>query len=263
MELTKAKVAIVGKGTLNTIHIALISVWTALILACALLIIYPVPGTNIWITLASPLFAGLTAPLLGPLGGTISGLIFGLAVPYVNPATGGLGALTFLAPTLGAIISSLVLFNRWKEATLIFICEVAIWFAHPFAWYQFMPIVTWGYWLSLIFIIVPPIRRWIIVSIVSRDVRRLPVALWCIAWLSRVGGDTITGNNIAVWVLGWTYDMYAFWAPMTLYYAIADFLTCLAAAVIGTSILLALKRSGIKTIAIDMFEPLWKTKRPK
>jgi len=38
---------------------------------------------------------------------------------------------------------------------------------------------------------------------------------------------------------------------VTVYYAIADSLNCLAGAIIGTAVLLALKRANIKNIAIE------------
>jgi len=243
------------KSSLRSIHIALVACWTALILAGVLVVIYPIPGTYIWITLASILSSSLTAPMLGPMGGTISGFIFGLAAPYVNPST-ALGGLTFLPPTLAALTGGLFLFNRWKEATLVLVSQMVIWFIHPFAFYQLMPIVSWEYWLALAFIVTPPIRRRIIKAIVSRDPKTLTVALWCLAWVSRIGGDVITGNNIAVWIFGWTYDMYVYWAPMTIYYAIVDSLNCLAGAVIGTAVLLALKNGGLRVLAVDFHSML-------
>jgi len=240
----------------SSMRLALTSCWTALVLACVFVVIYPIPGTPVLITLSSVLFSSLTAPLLGPLDGTISGFILGWLSPYVNPAT-SIGLLTFLSPTLAALMSGLVLFNRWKEATLIFACQIVVWFVHPFAWYELMPIVTWGYWLALVFIVVPPIRKWIIASIISRNEKRLPVALWCLAWISRVGGDVMTGNNIAVWILGWgTVGMYPYWAPMTLYYAVTDSLNCLIGAIVGAAVLLALKRSGIRITAVDLLKPI-------
>ena len=233
-----------------TYRLAFISVWTALLLACVFLIIYPIPGTPASITFSSVLLSSLTAPLLGPVEETISAFIFGWLAPYINPAT-SIGILTFLAPTMAVLTSSLFLFGRWKEATVIFICQLLIWFAHPFAWYELMPIITWQYWLVLAFLVVPPIRNWIINAIVSRDEKRLPLALWCLAWIARIGGDVATGNNIAVWVLGWAGpDFYPWWAPMTLYYAVADTLNCIMGALIGTAVLLSLKRSKIE-IAID------------
>lgn len=243
----------IGKNlgkTISSINIALIAIWTALLLAVSFLIIYPVPGVFVQITFSSVLLSSLTAPLLGPWYGTISGLIFGGAVPFVNPAT-SIGILTFLAPTIAALMSGLVLFNRWKEATLIFLVQMAIWLAHPFAWYQLMPLVTWQYWVVLAFILIPPIRKFIINSIVTRNEKYLPIALWCLAWIARIGGEVATGNNIAVWVLGWTESTYEFWAPLTVYYAIADSLNALLGAVIGSGVLIALKRSGIKITAID------------
>jgi len=235
----------------SSVQLALIIVWTAILSSVVFFVIYPIPGTYASITLSSVLLSGLTAPLLGPLNGSVAGFSFGWIGPFLNSST-WIGPLTFLSPTLAALMSGLVLFNRWKEATLIFAVEVLVWFAHPFAWYQFMPIITWGYWLALIFIIVPPVRKWIIDSIVSRDEKRLPIALWCLAWVARIGGDTITGNNIAVWILNWTGETwYPFWAPMTLYYAIADSLNCLAGAIIGTGVLIALKRNGISITAVD------------
>jgi hypothetical protein len=134
---------------------------------------------------------------------------------------------------------------------------MAIWFIHPFAFYELMPIVSWEYWLALALIVTPPIRKRIINSIASRDPKTLTVALWCLAWISRIGGDVITGNNVAIWVFGWTYDMYVYWAPMTAYYAIVDSLNCLAGAVIGTAVLLALKNGGLGVLTID-FHPLLK-----
>jgi hypothetical protein len=239
---------------LSSINIALIAVWTALLLSVSFLIIYPLPGISVSITFSSVLLSSLTAPLLGPLYGTASGFIFGWTVPYVNPAT-SIGILTFLSPTLAALMSGLVLFNRWKEATLILLAQLVIWFAHPFAWYEQMPIITWEYWLVLAIIVIPPVRKWIIKTIVNRDKKYLPIALWCLAWIARIGGDVITGNNIAVWVLGWGVpELYPYWAPMTIYYAVADSLNCLIGAIIGTGVLVALKRSGIRITAIDYIQ---------
>ena len=242
------------KKTLSSINISLIAIWTALLLSVSFLIIYPLPGISVSITFSSVLLSSLTAPLLGPLYGTASGFIFGWVVPYVNPAT-SIGILTFLAPTMAALMSGLVLFNRWKEATLILFAQLVIWFAHPFAWYELMPIITWEYWLVLALIAIPPVRKWIVKTIVTRNQKYLPIALWCLAWIARIGGDVITGNSIAVWVLGWGVpELYPYWAPMTVYYAIADSLNCLIGAIIGSGVLLALKRSGIRITAIDYLQ---------
>jgi len=238
----------------NTIFLALTGVWVALLSVSALIPAYPILGTPAMITFSSILLAGLTAPLLGPLWGTIAGFIFGWLVSFINP-TASMGPLTFLGPTMTALMSGLVLFNRWKEATLIFAVQMGIWFYHPFAWYEMMPIITWQSWLVLILIAAPPIRKWIINSVKSRNPASLPIALWCLAWIARIGGDVMTSNNNAVWILGWgTPEMYPFWAPLTIYYAIADSLNCLAGAIIGTATLLALDKAGIKNLAIDALE---------
>ena len=242
------------KTMFSSINIALIAIWTALLLAVSFWAIYPVAGTPAQITVSSVLLSSLTAPLLGPIYGTVSGLIFGWAVPLVNPVT-SIGVLTFLAPTLAALMSGLVLFNRWKEATLIFLGQLVIWFVHPFAWHELMPIITWEYWLVLAIIVIPPVRKWMVNTIVTRNEKYLPIALWCLAWIARIGGDVMTGNNVAVWVLGWgTVEMYPYWAPMTVYYAIADSLNCLMGAIIGSGVLIALKRSGIRITAVDYLQ---------
>jgi hypothetical protein len=240
------------KYVTNSLFLALTGVWTALMLALAVIPTYPVLGTSAMITLSGIVFSSLTTPLLGPLWGTLSGFVFGWLVPYVNPGT-NMGLLTFLGPTMSALIGGLVLFSRWKEATLIFAVQMAVWFAHPFAWYQAMPIITWQYLPVLVFIIAPPIRKSIVNSIKARDnPTKLAIALWCLAWTARIGGEVAVSNNNAVWVLGWgTSDMYPYWAPVTVYYAIADSLNCLAGAIIGTAVLLALKRANIKNIAIE------------
>lgn len=235
----------------NVLFAALTGIWVALILACSWIPAYPVLGTPAMITFSNILFSSLTAPILGPLWGTVSGFIFGWLVPYVNPAT-SIGLLTFLSPTMAALISALTLFNRWKEASVIFAVEMVIWFTHPFAWYEAMPLITWQYWLALAFIIIPPARKWIEKAIKNRDPSKMPVALWCLAWIARIGGDVATGNNIAVWILNWGVpEMYPFWAPMTVYYAIADTLNCLAGAIIGTAVLITLKKSGLRMLALD------------
>jgi hypothetical protein len=242
------------KYATNSVLLALASVWTALMLALALIPAYPVLGTSATITLSGILFSALTAPLLGPLWGTLSGFIFGWLVPYVSPTT-NMGLLTFLGPTLSALIGGLVLFNRWKEALLIFAVQMAVWFAHPFAWYQAMPIITWQFWLVLVLIVVPPVRKWIINSIISRNPTTMPIAFWCLAWIARIGGEVAASNNNSVWILGWgTPDMYPYWAPMTVYYAIADSLNAVAGALIGTAVILALKRANVKTLAVDSLE---------
>jgi len=239
------------KYVTRVVLLALSGVWVALLLTSAWIPVYPVLGTSALITLSSSLLSGLTSPLLGPLWGTISGFTFGWLVPYVNPAT-SIGLLTFLSPTMAALMSGLVLFNRWKEATLIFVLELVIWFSHPFAWYQAMPIITWQYWVVLVFIVVPPVRKWIVNSIITRNPATLPIAIWCIAWIARIGGDVATGNNIAVWVLNWGVpELYPYWAPLTIYYAIADSLNCVLGAIIGSAALLALKRANLRILAVD------------
>ena len=81
------------------------------------------------------------------------------------------------------------------------------------------------------------------------------MVLVTLAWIARIGGDVATGNNIAFWVLNWTGpDFYLYWAPMTLYYAVADSLNCLAGAIIGTSVLTALKRTGVRIMALDVLQ---------
>jgi hypothetical protein len=235
----------------NVVFLALTAMWVAVTLACAWYPAYPVFGTPAVITLSNIVFSGLTAPILGPLWGGLSGFVVGWLVPYVNPTT-SIGLLTFLSPTMAALMSGLVLFNRWKEATVIFALQLTIWFSHPFAWYQAMPLTTWQYWVVLAFIVIPPVRKWIVNSITTRDPANLTIALWCLAWIARIGGDVATGNNIAVWVLGWGKpDMYPYWAPVTIYYAIADSLNCFAGAVIGTAVLLTLKRANLRILAVD------------
>jgi hypothetical protein len=154
------------KYVTNSLFLALVGVWTALMLALALVPTYPVLGTSAVITLSGIIFSSLTAPLLGPLWGTLCGFIFGWLVPYVNPAT-NMGLLTFLGPTMSALMGGLVLFNKWKEAALIFAAQMAIWFSHPFAWYQLMPIVTWQFVPVAVFILVPAVRKWIINTITT------------------------------------------------------------------------------------------------
>ncbi len=126
-------------------------------------------------------------------------------------------------------MAGLVLFNRWKEATLILVVQIGIWLANPFAWYLLMPLVLWQYIPVLVFITIPPIRKWIVNTIVNTNEKYLPIALWCLAFVSRIGGEVVTGNNIGIWVLNWTGPgFYPYWAPMTAYYAVADSLNCLA-----------------------------------
>ncbi len=129
------------KYVTNTMLLALTAVWVALLLASAWIPAYPVLGTVAVITFSSIILSGLTAPLLGPLWGTLAGFTFGWLVPYINPAT-SVGLLTFLGPTMTGLMGGLLLFNRWKEAIIVFALQMAIWFAHPFAWYQAMPRCT-------------------------------------------------------------------------------------------------------------------------
>lgn len=237
--------------TLTSIYVALLATWTALLLAVSIIPSYPILGTSAQITFSSVLLSSLTAPLLGPLYGALSGLIFGMLVVYVNPAA-SIGLLTFLAPTLSALMSGLFLFNRWKEATIILVAQMAIWLANPFAYYELMPIILWEFIPVFIFLLVPPVRKWIINSIVTVNKKYLPIALWCLAWIAFIGGDHATGNNIAVWIMNWGGpSMYLYWVPLTLYYAIADSLTCLTGALIGTGVLVALKSSGVRIAALD------------
>lgn len=239
----------------NSVFVALTGTWSAVVLVCGLIPAFPVLGTAYIVTMASIVSSALTAPILGPAWGTLAGFIYGWLIPYANPSTAIFGPLTFLSPTMGALISGLVLFDRWKEATLIFFAQIVIWFLNPFAWYQAMPIITWEYWLALGLIIVPPVRKWIISAFRSRNPATLPIALWCLAWIARVGGDVITGNNIFVWVFNFVGpENYIYWVPQTAYYAVVDSLTCLLGAVGGTLVLVALKTAKLRFIAVDFLE---------
>lgn len=244
----------VQKYITNSVFVALTATWAAVVLVCALIPAYPILGTSVAITVASFVSSALTAPLLGVAWGTLAGFTYGFFVPYVNPLT-SIGLLTFLSPTMAALMSGLVMFNRWREATLILSGQIVIWFLHPFAWYQAMPIITWEYWLVMVLIIVSPIRKWMIGALKSRNPATLPIALWCLAWIARVGGEVVTGNNIGVWVNGWGVpSMYMYWAPLTVYYAIADSLSCLAGAIIGTGVLVTLKAANLRFLAVDFLE---------
>jgi hypothetical protein len=239
----------------NVMFLALTPMWVAVVLVFGLFPAFPILGTFAVVTLAAVVSSALTAPLLGPAWGTLAGFLYGWLILYVNPSTAIFGPLTFLSPTMGALISGLVLFNRWKEATLIFCVETVIWFLNPFAWYQAMPIITWEYWLALGIIIVPPVRKRIISAFRTRNPATLPIALWCLAWISRVGGDVLTGNNIGVWIfnLGGPNN-YGYWVPLTAYYAIADSLVCLFGAILGTAVLITLKTVNVRYIAVDSLE---------
>jgi len=115
-----------------------------------------------------------------------------------------------------------------------------------------MPVITWNYWIVLGFIIVPPVRKWIINSVKSREPAKLTLALFCLAFIARIGGDVATGNNVGVWVLNWGIpEMYLYWVPLTVYYAVADSLNCLVGAAIGSAVLLTLKRANLRVLAID------------
>lgn len=245
-------------GSTRTKLLALTAMWVAVVLVCAWYPAYPILGTSAQITLSSIVFSALTAPILGVVWGGLAGFVLGWTIPFVNPAA-SIGPLTFLSPLLAALISGLTLFNRWKEAAVLFGVEMIVWFAHPFAWYQDMFVVTWQSWLALAFIITPPVRKWIGNAIFLRNPKTLVVALWCLAWIARIS-DVTMGNNIGVWVNNWGIpSMYMYWVPMTAYYAVAESLNCLAGAIIGTAALLALKRANIRTIALDFLRPEYKT----
>ena len=233
---------------------ALTAIWSSLVLIFAWVPAYPVFGTSAVITVASIISTALTAPILGPAWGTLAGFAYGFFSPYVNPST-SIGVLTFLR------------FNSWRSheracpvqplevSGVDLSAQIAIWFLHPFAWYQAMPIVTWEYWLAMALIVVPPVRKRILSAFRSRNPASLPIALWCLAWIAQVGGEVATGNNIGVWVNGWGVpSMYMYWALLTIYYAIADSLGCLAGALIGTAVLVTLKSAKMRILAIDLAE---------
>jgi hypothetical protein len=101
----------------------------------------------------------------------------------------------------------------------------------------------------------PPVRKWIIRAFKSRNPATLPIALWCLAWISRVGGDVVTGNNIFVWIYNFTGPSnYVYWVPLTAYYAVADSLICLLGAIGGSLVLVALKKANFRFLAVDFLE---------
>ena len=249
---TKLAEFFVAQKRINSVYLALIAVWVAVVVVCGLFPAYPIFGTPAAITVASIVAAALTAPLLGPTWGTLAGFTYGWLIPFVNPSTLLFGPLTFLSPTMGALTSGLVLFNRWKEATLILLVQIGIWFLNPFAWYEAMPIITWEYWAALALIVTPPIRKRIIKAFRTRNPATLPIAIFCLAWIAHIGGEVLTGNNLGVWLFHFGGQAnYVWWVPYTVYYAIADALGCFFGAILGTGELLSLKRANLRFISID------------
>lgn len=245
------------KPTIGGVHVAFIAMWIAILLAVSAVPAYPIPGIPGSITVASALSAGLTAPLMGPWAGLVAGLVYGLLAVTLFPYTAFFGLLTALCPFMGFFIGGLTLYNKWKWAGGVFAVLLAVWFTHPFAWENGMPLVAWEQFVALGIILIPPIRKWVIDSVVERDPKRMILALSLLGWVSRMG-DVTTGNILAVRVIEFTIIEY--WVPMIPYYAITDSLTCLLGAVVGSAVLVALKRVKIK-MAVDVFEPVWKGRK--
>lgn len=98
------------------------------------------------------------------------------------------------------------------------------------------------------FLIIPPVRKWIIKTIMTRDPSKMLMALWCLTWIARRCSYWKQYCSLGAG-LG-SPELYTYWAPMSSYYAIADSLNCLAGAIMGTAVLTALKKANL--VAADL-----------
>ncbi|MGQ4914725.1 MAG: ECF transporter S component [Candidatus Asgardarchaeia archaeon] len=244
-EIWGLKVVDPAKGEIGGVHVSIIAVWTAVMLAVTAIPAYPVPGMAGVITVAV-ILSTLTGALLGPIAGLLFGLVFSTLEIMLFPYTAFFGILTILCPTANAFVAGLVVHDRWKEASAIYVVLIAIWFAHDYGRYQLMPIIPILQWVPpLIFILVPQIRYFIIKSIAERDVKKLPIAFLLLQNIGYMAENAV-GCDIWLWWAGWSFP-YIYWVGTTAYHVAVHWITAIIGGIVATPIWITLKKIRVKT----------------
>ncbi len=239
--------------------LSLIAVWTAVRVAATAIPTFKIPGLPGYFS-AAEFLSPLSGVLLGPMGGFIHGLLYGLIARSIFQYRNIFGILSFLPDIAYCTAPGLLLSDGgWKPLLLFYIIGLTTWYTYRggVGLKHYMPLVTWEQWLAIV-IITPPLRNF-----VRRKIARIPslniddfsanpldacsgiagylAAFWMLAWVTKMSG-VLVGNNLCFYLLNFT--AYQYWVPMIPYYAIADGLEQLVAAVIGVTTVYSLVRTG-------------------
>ncbi|MCD6515372.1 MAG: hypothetical protein J7L07_10650 [Candidatus Odinarchaeota archaeon] len=243
-----------GTPIIGGVHIGLIIVWVAIKLAAAAIPTFPIPGLPGSLS-AAMFLKGLTGPLLGPYAGFVGGLAFGILNQFIFPYTAFFGPLTFLTNVTGFTFEGLALYPRkkgWIITVIYFIVMLLLWYFYKggAGLVGGMPLVTWEHWFAILILVIPWVRNFMQESLIKRDnPAKLFIALFLIGWVGSMANN-IMGCVLAFYMWDFTNPIY--WVPMIPYYAATDILASIIGSIVGTAVLISLKRANIRVFIDEL-----------
>ncbi len=232
------------RGRMDEVHVAYIAISAAIVTATAYIPMFPVVGAGTVIS-AGMIAVPLVGILLGPVAGTLATAIGAFLGQIVAPYGAIFGLITFLCPMMGAFVSSLVAFKRWKDAALTLSLTILLWYAitsikwakDPYSsvrWYfPYLHLTS----LASLFIFREKIGDWI----ESLDPKKVPFGIF-LAALAGLLTDHMVGNSIYVGVYSGPARVYSF---VLLLYSFERIAGAIGAALVGAPLLIALYKARI------------------
>jgi uncharacterized membrane protein len=232
-------------GKFAGVHVAYIAISAAIVTASAYIPMFPVIGAGSMIS-AGMIIVPIVGALLGPTAGTLAVTIGAFLGQIVAPYGAIFGMITFLAPTIGALVAGLLSFRKWKEGFAVLGLTILMWYVltsvkwanDPYAsvrWYfPFLHLVS----LASILILRGRIGEWI----EGLDPKKASFGVF-FASLAGLMADHMVGNAIYVGLYSGPARVYGFVLPI---YWVERLLGAIGATFIGVPLMIGLRKTRIK-----------------
>lgn len=227
----------IRKPALITIHPAVIAVWAALIAVASLLPAFPIVGTGATFNIAGSLVP-LSGILFGPWAGAIAAGIGGFIGQLIAPHTVLFGPLQFIISMFGAAAAGLAMQRKWIYPFGLILALGLVWYAFPLgrqAWAT--PLL---YLLGFIAIIIGWVwgKNWL-----TSSNRALMFSGLLVASLAGIVVTQAIGN---LWALVMFALPPAIWFTVLAIAPLERFAFALAAAIVGTPLMIGLPKISIQ-----------------
>lgn len=222
----------------RNVHPAIIAAWASFIAISGLLPVLPVFGTGATFSLADSIVV-LGGVLFGPIAGAIAAATGGFIGQLLAPQSAVFGVITFVCPTIAALIAGLLMKRKWAYVIGIFVILTILWFLLPLgrdAW--FVPAVNIG--ITLILIV--PAATWGVNQISSKDPKKMFIGVSLISFIGAQASSAL-GNLMALPMFALPREVWLGVLPIMTPQRI---LFGILAAVIGVPLLLGLPKIGVQ-----------------
>jgi len=238
--------------TMFGVPISWVAIWGALLGVGALIpIVIGFGGEGVNFPLSTCL-APIIGLVLGPYGGFVAGLIGGTIGMFLNPGAYYMGVGNILDVAMAALMTGWIVNKRWYLSAALYAVMIAAYNIIPFYVLNIYtppidPGVHLALWFYYVGFAVLLATGWNILPawIKSGNAAKLFIAAWIMVWVGVAPGH----------LMGWVAFSWLFAYPINLIILVGTYMVwwqriiiLTVGAVLGTAILVALKRTGLRKI---------------